>query len=1624
MFTVPSMRGFSSKPGFILQTIPNISFNGTVNDAVESADSIYIGGNFTAASNNVTKAAVVFDKSTATSLYSTKFNSSVITFTVDTSFTYYVGYFTEYNGTTVNKIVRISNTTGVIDTSFNYFPASNSWGASNFDTPQCVAIDGDNLYIGGSFSSFKSNPSNKYLIKMSKSTGVVDNSFLPNLNGSVSKIVVDGTDLYISGNFTTVNGTTRQYLAKIDKATGALNTTFDTSNAGGSEPYSFSVDSTSIYIWGGFTSYKGLTRQNLVKIDKNTAAVDTAFDTSSGFGSIVRAVAIDGNDMYVGGNFTNYKGNTRYYFAKINKDTAAEVDASGTGWSTTNYIFGNTVWDIVVDGTSLYVGGDFTHYKGRNNVGRIIKIDKITGNEIDAAGTNWSAPTLSDSYISQIFIQSSRIFAIGASITIAGGFPVNRLVKVNKSTNLIDTAFNSNLGSGFNGEVFCLCLDSSDLYVGGSFDSYKGNTRQRIVKIDKTTAAEVDANGTGFAITTGFTGNGTVNTFLIDGTSLYVGGDFSGYKGASNNMSSLVRLDKTSGNPIAGFSTHNVVRKFVNELSYGNGQVLTLALDGNNLYVGGRFVTFNNKCRYNILKLDKTTGNEVDANGSGFSKPNAGFDGYINKIVLNGNDLYIGGAFKGQKLNSLCSGTSLISKTTGGINSSITVGYDATMGRSVRCAVVSGDYAYLGGEFISWNGEDAYGIVKIYIPTGERVAAFDTTTGVDILPGSTGNSGSVECIVLDGSNLYIGGTFTSYKGTSARAIAKIDATTGALITAFDTTTGFLNQNSWNPTETNPGIVSTLALSADGLSLYVGGSFGLYKGTTRQNLAKISTTNAALDTTFNTAVGTNNQVLTLALDNTLNVLYAGGWFSTYKGNNRNHIIKINTSTAAEIDNNGSGLSVANIFNGSVNKIKIDASSNVYCAGSFLMFNNTTTRQRLAKFSAGTNSVTLDSTFDTSSGFNNVAEDFFIDGNDLYVCGGFSNYKGIDRYNIVKINKDTAVEVSTNNPFVNKYDATDYGPNNYNSTRIRTIVNSPYGIIIGPENSFPLISYKYKGNRSTDSACLAKINKTTAISSAISNSSLEKGIGFDLASHRVTMFSWRPNGVGTEVRAIKDLTIDGNNIFASGNFSVFFNFKNGSASSISVLDKTNGSITNVVLSKMIFDQQPSCCVVDGDYLYLAGKFQSYKNSIFSHNIIKIHIPTSEIDLSFSTLRGFLQQKGKSQMQSSPDSSGTINKMIINGDNLYVCGSFNYYQGETRQNILKLNKITGNEADPMNTGFSTTSGFNGSVNDMEIDASGDLYAVGSFTSYKGTTRQYVAKINGQTAALDTTFDTASGFNSTLNCITLDSTSLYVGGSFGLYKGTTRQNLAKINKTNAALDTTFNTATAVNSQTNCITLDGNNLYIGGYFTSYKGQSRGYIVKIDKTTAAEVDASGTGFSTNSGFNTTVMSILSDGLGSLYVNGQFNSYKGTTRPHLAKINTSDATLDTGFNASIPHSGSVVFPGRMLLLSNDIICPFLPTSQASNRYNVARVFKFSLENYDISFNTKMGLGQTGFTSNQYWANKILKIPEQVAGQGARYYVFGSFLSYETTYPANGFSSDGKTIARAVVFNDSGKNIFQL
>lgn len=223
-----------------------------------------------------------------------------------------------------------------------------------------------------------------------------------------------------------------------------------------------------------------------------------------------------------------------------------------------------------------------------------------------------------------------------------------------------------------------------------------------------------------------------------------------------------------------------------------------------------------------------------------------------------------------------------------------------------------------------------------------------------------------------------------------------------------------------------------------------------------------------------------------------------------------------------------------------------------------------------------------------------------------------------------------------------------------------------------------------------------------------------------------------------------------------------------------------------------------------------------------------------------------------------------------------------------------------------------FNGSVNDIAVQADGKTIIAGGFTNY-ASTYSYLIRLNTD-YTIDTTFcnnaSVVGKFNSTVYSISIRPDGLIVlGGNFKNYNGITGLSYLIYLNTDGTLNSVFsdnasrNLTTAKFNSTifSVATLSDNTTLIGGGFTNYNGTSgRNALIKVNAVggvDAAFCTSIVDGKFTDVIGNPAILKILIQANGKMLIGGSFINYGGTSGRHrLLRLN-SDNSLDTAFLAN-------------------------------------------------------------------------------------------------------------------------------
>lgn len=561
------------------------------------------------------------------------------------------------------------------------------------------------------------------------------------------------------------------------------------------------VMGTDIYIGGsGPENDSGLL---VAKWNGNTWT--TIAETPAPFVSVIYAMAVNGTDLYVGGIFVQINGVSAKNVAKWN----------GSAWSPLGSGVVGAVYAMVGNSYDIYFAGPIQSAGGVANTARVAVWNDFTL----WRSVNPGSPPLGVCDIYAIAYQfGGQVYAAGENE--AHGGCVWRGGEYGWFQ----------IGNA-DGRVTALAVNDSEVYAGGYFGSM--NNVSGTSKIAKWNGSSWSGLGNGV------TGGGQVASILINGSDVYAAGQFFSIGG--NPADNVAKWNGTSWSAMgSGF----------------NNNLLVLAISGSDIYVGGYVSFYGTESVNHIAKWS----------GSAWTPLRDGLNGGVNAVTVLGNDVYVGGLFTSVRG---IPGTRGIVKWNGTTQSWSSVG--GGLNGNVFAMTVRGTSLYVAGSFTS-------------IPGGPGVAKWDGTDWSSSCSGVTG--GQVSAIGVDAlDRIYLGGDFTSAGGVPS--------------------TSFLARcvgNQWEAL--GSGVNNPVnAMVVASLDVYVGGSFTTAGGVPNRN--RIAMWNG--DAWLSLGNGANNQVLTLARDTAGN-LYAGGLFTSMAGvPNTVHIAKWNGSWSAL----GSGIN-GNVF----------------------------------------------------------------------------------------------------------------------------------------------------------------------------------------------------------------------------------------------------------------------------------------------------------------------------------------------------------------------------------------------------------------------------------------------------------------------------------------------------------------------------------------------------------------------------------------------------------------------------------------------------------------------------------------------------------------------------------------
>ncbi len=664
--------------------------DGDVYAIAQDADGVtYLGGTFTRVGMRASYGVTMDANDGHLGAYPLV-NNVVWAAVADGSGGFYVGGdFTNVGGSAHNHLVHIL-ASGALD---------DAWNPDVNGPVYALALSGTTLYVGGEFSTIDdgSGAQTRNNLAALDTGGTLDDTWNPDVNGGVYAIAIDGDTVYIGGSFGTVGGEGRGSLAAI-ATNGDLSPVWTPS--ANSYVRGLAIANGVVYVGGSFNRVNGVAHNKVAAVGTDGTLSDWDPNLNGGLGGQVRAVSASGNTVYIGGTFVSAFGEGRYNLAAFNTDTNGSLATwaplfnnigvnvisvsgntiyvggalPGTGY---NFDFfaaydaeGNrsawapdlksNIYAIAVSGDNVYAGGEFniTQDEDRNHLAAI---------NADGSVSSWDPNA--DGVVNKLVVQGATVYA-GGDFSQIGGTIRNNLAAIGTDGTLSDT-WNPNA----NRAVTAMVIDGDTVYVGGDFTAIGVTGRSHVAAIG------TDGN---LSNTWNPGANGVVDALAVSGGTVYAGGWFDTFGGASRK--GLAAVSTADGsltswaptvNTLPFFAQHQVASivvsgstvfvgggfysigdEGVNEVDRyglaaigtdgsfsswypGPGEVDALALSGTTLFVGGYFDAVGTTTRHNLAAFDITTIETTD-------EPTAwdqGVDSWVNALLATDEAVYVGGNF-------------------------------------------------------------------------------------------------------------------------------------------------------------------------------------------------------------------------------------------------------------------------------------------------------------------------------------------------------------------------------------------------------------------------------------------------------------------------------------------------------------------------------------------------------------------------------------------------------------------------------------------------------------------------------------------------------------------------------------------------------------------------------------------------------------------------------------------------------------------------------------------------------------------------------------------------------------------------------------------------------------------
>ena len=1264
-----------------------------------------------------------------------------------------------------NLIHVLSNNT--IDPSFTSYTAADV--IANHIIYDLV-LDNDRLIVGGNFTMI-AGQQQSFLAAVNKNSGDLLN-WKPNVNAMVKSVVIDNNAMYVGGYFTQFNGQNVEYFVKADKNNLDILPTVRVNSA----VTCLQQDQSTIYVGGFFKGISGYLTGPLAVVSTQETLLKKKFPELNGLittsipdgkggwylsgtfkynnfsnlihiysdysidqnfnpnpqSGIIYSLHLDGDVLYVGGNFTKIYNTSRNNLAAINLSTNTLLKDFKPD------VFG-IVRTIQAKDSLLFIGGTFQQIDQQNRRA-IAALNKVNG-KLD----KWNPDPVGA--VNTMKIMNNTLYVAG-SFSQMSGMAISSMAKFDLA-NLGVSAWTS----GVVGEIETMDFDANSVYVGGMFNEAGNQTRNYLAQFNMS-----DGNLTAWDPNP----SDYVKSLKVIGDRLIVGGMFNEIDGVSQKF--LASFNRADGKLVKNW-----------DLAPG-GYVYMVNGDGNDALIGGGYTTFKDYTRNCAFSMTKATGDVTSWNPS--------LNGFVNCITISGSTAYIGGDF------NLVGDSSRVNIAQVNLTSGEATSWKTNLNGDVYAITTIDTLVYVGGSFNQVASKNRFGIAAISSKNGNILSDWSPNQGGGVksiaylnnrlflageyvysnahkrsfvmafaknnLKVSTWNpspSNTVYALDVHDNHAYIGGEFTSLNGTYSAYVAKVNLIDGnpmhsslsvdgavqgikhtgnsvylvgdfksmnnkplANIGSFNIQNESVNYN-WLP---NPNGLATNFISDD-TTLFMTGNFDYLKTSDIKYLVASSLKNQTLDSWNPEVTGFVD-----ALEIDKSSLYFVGSFETVMNQNRKGFAEISLS-------NGKLSSFDPKFNSSCTTLKI-AAGKLYIGGTFSSI-GTFNQKFIASFDLASKSLIKN--WDPKPNY--YVSSFNYDGKNLMLVGEFSYFKTEFRNRLFSISKSTGLI----NPWSPKV-----------SALIKTLKVGTNSVYIGGE--FQSVSDKERNflaeirlsdGQATDwnPSSFRSVNAMEIVGDKVYVAGDFQSIGNQPRNYLAAIsrkngqvLNWNPSA-GDKVLQISH---SNNKFFVTGEFQ---SMNNVSRSGLFAFSKRTGRITsfNPKAFSTVEVIEPS-----DSSIYIGGTI-SKVGTIDVGNVAEIDLKTSLL----TDWRPVINNKVTGIKKWK-------NKIFVSGNFDIVAGNYQPFLAALDAKTAKLIDWKPNPSDV--------------VNKIYIDDS-TMYVGGNFQTISSQNRSYIASYNLTDLSLT---NWKPSLDNQVSEIKSTKSNLYIGGAFGYIDGNKRSMIAAFDK------------------------------------------------------------------------------------------------------------------------------------------------------------------------------------------------------------------------------------------------------